>query len=48
MRRQRVVIAQIVEILPDGLRRNLETPGKVLQHHPVMGACNIQNLGLTV
>src|SRR5450432_1565506 len=46
--RQRPVIAQVVEILADGLRRDLETPGQILHHHPAKGAGDIENLGLAV
>jgi hypothetical protein len=45
---QRPVIAQIVQILADGLRRDLETPGKIFHHHPAKGAGDIENLGLAV
>src|SRR5664279_3773826 len=46
--RQRAVIAEVVEILADGLRRDLETPGKILHHHPAKGAGDIEDLGLAV
>ena len=46
--RQRAVIAEIVEILADGLGRDFETPGKILHHHPAMGAGDIEDLGLAV
>jgi hypothetical protein len=32
--RQRALVAEVVEILADGLRRNLETLGEILHHHP--------------
>ena len=46
--RQHVVIAEIVEIFPDGLRRNLEAPGKIFHHHAALAASDVQDLGLTV
>jgi hypothetical protein len=45
---QRSLIAQIVQILADSLRRNLETPGQILHHHPAKGAGDIENFGLTM
>jgi hypothetical protein len=42
------VIAQVVQILADGLRRNFKTPGEILHHHPAKGAGDIQDLGLAV
>ena len=45
---QRAVIAEVVEILADGLRRNLETPGEILHHHPAKGAGDVQDFSLTM
>src|SRR5258707_633657 len=42
------MIAEIIEILADGLRRDFETPGKILHHHPALGAGDIEDLGLAV
>jgi hypothetical protein len=46
--RHGAVIDEVVEVLADGLRRHLETPGEVLHHHPTEGAGNIEDLGLAV
>ncbi len=45
---QRPVIAQIVQILANGLRRDLKTPGKILHHYPAEGAGDIEDLGLAM
>ncbi len=45
---QRPVIAQIVKILADGLRRDLETPRQILHHHPAKGAGDIEDFRLAV
>ena len=46
--RQRALLAEIVEVLADGLRRDLEAPGKVLDHHPPGGARDVEDFGLAV
>ncbi len=46
--RQRAVIAEIVEILADGLRRDLETAGEILHHHPAGGAGDVEDFGLAI
>src|SRR4029079_2122621 len=46
--RQRTLVAEIVEVLADGLRRNLETPGEVFHHHPAEGAGDVENFSLAV
>jgi hypothetical protein len=46
--RQRPVIAKVVQILANGLRRNLKTPGEIFHHHPAKGAGDVQDLGLAV
>ena len=45
---QRAVIAEIVEILADGLRRDLEAPGEIFHHHPAQGAGDVEDFGLAV
>src|SRR5664279_1861437 len=45
---QRPGIAEIVEILADGLRRDLETAGEVFDHHPAESAGDIENLVLAM
>src|SRR5260370_30700754 len=45
---QRAMIAQIVQIVADGLRRDLETPGEVFHHHPAKGAGDIEDFRLAV
>src|SRR3954451_1199170 len=45
---QRTVVAQVVEVLADGLRRDLETTGKVLHGHPPERASDIQDFRLTM
>ena len=46
--RQRALVAEVVEVLADGLRRHLETLGKVFHHHPAKGAGNVEDFGLAV
>jgi hypothetical protein len=46
--RQRSMVAQIIQILADGLRRDLETPGEILHHHPAEGAGDIEDFRLAV
>jgi hypothetical protein len=45
---QRTLVAEIVEILADGLRRNLETLREIFHHHPAEGAGDIENFSLAV
>ena len=45
---QRALVAEIVEVLADGLRRNLETPGEVFHDHPAEGAGDVENFSLAV
>ena len=45
---QRAVIAEIVQILADGLRRDLETPGQILHHHPAKGAGDVEDFRLAM
>jgi hypothetical protein len=42
------MIAQVVQILANGLRRDLETLGEIFHHHPAKGAGDVQDLGLAV
>jgi hypothetical protein len=42
------MIAQIVQILANGLRRDLETPGEIFHHHPAKGTSDIENFRLAV
>ena len=46
--RQRALLAEIVEVLADGLRRDLETAGKIFHHHPAGGAGDVEDFGLAV
>ncbi len=46
--RQRPLIAQVVQILADGLRRDLEPPGEVFHHHPAEGAGEVEDFVLAV
>jgi hypothetical protein len=46
--RERAVIAEIVEVLADGLRLDLETAGEIVHHHPTEGAGDIEDFGLAV
>jgi hypothetical protein len=42
------MIAQIVQILANGLRRDLETSGEIFHHHPSEGTSDIENFRLAV
>src|SRR6267378_3732724 len=42
------MIAQIVQILANGLCRDLETPGEIFHHHPSEGTSDIENFRLAV
>jgi hypothetical protein len=42
---QRAVIAEIVEILANRLRRHLEATSQVFDHHPAEGTGNVQDSG---
>src|SRR5437764_1489386 len=46
--RQRTLVAEIVEVLADGLGRNFKALGEVFHHHPAKGAGDIENFGLAV
>jgi hypothetical protein len=45
---KRPAIAEIVEVLADGLRLDLEAPGQILHHHPAEGAGDVQDFGLAM
>ena len=45
---QRALVAEVVEVLADGLRRNLETLGEVFHHHPAKGAGDVEDFSLAV
>ena len=46
--RQQPLIAEIVQILADGLRRDLEPPRQILHHHPAEGAGEVEDFILAV
>ena len=45
---QRALLAKIVEILADGLRRHLEAARQIFHHHPTGGAGEIEDFGLAM
>src|SRR5262249_17431896 len=45
---QRALVAEVVEVFPDGLRRHLETAREVLHHHPAGGAGEVEDFGLAM
>src|SRR5580700_10539122 len=44
----RTLLAEIVQILADGLRRNLEAPRQIFHRHPARGAGDVEDFGLAV
>ena len=45
---QQPLLAEVIEILADGLGRDLEPPRQILHHHPPRGAGEVQDFGLAV
>ena len=45
---QRALLAEIVEVLADGLRRHLEAAGEIFHQHPARGAGEIEDFGLAM
>src|SRR5204862_7504558 len=45
---QRALVAEVVEVLADGLRRNLETAREACHHHPAEGAGDVEDFGLAM
>ena len=48
MRVSDALLAEIVEILADGLGRDLEAPREILHRHAAKGAGDVENFGLAV
>ena len=46
--RQRALVAEVVEILADGLRRHVERRVEVVDHHPALRPGDIQDFRLTM
>jgi hypothetical protein len=46
--RQRTVIAEIIQILADGLRRDLEAPREIFHHHPAKRAGDVEDFILAI
>ena len=45
---QRALVAEVVEVLADGLCRHLKAPGKVIHRHPAEGAGEVEDFSLAM